>query len=78
MPDIILALGAYEKAVLLELHNSLSLQEIQSIKVTDCNFRLLFSIIHNSWEQQQRVSKCIEKIHMVFTPTLYSCVPVRA
>ena len=73
------SLGNYEKQAILELDNSLSWLEAESIKHNDPCFRLMQSIISNSWEQNQPVKLCIEKIHAVFEPALYGgCVPISA
>jgi len=71
-------LGNYEKQAILELDNRLSLHEVMSIKAKDTHFRLMYSVIHNSYEQKQPVSKCIEKIHIIFEPSLYGSALISA
>jgi len=73
-----LTLGNYEQRVILELDNRLTWPEVKVIIANDPNFRLVFSIIHNSYEQNNSIKKCIEKIYIVFEPALCGSVTADA
>lgn len=73
-PSYVIALGEYEKQVILELDKLQAYKEAHLYK-TRQDASLLFFIISNSWESKASVQDCLQGIHYTSLLLLRGCVP---